>query len=583
MADAKARFRIEGEDATAAAFNSALGRAQSTATKISRAFNVAFSFIAGNAIVQSVTEATLKFERINTTLKVVSGSARAAGESFGYISELSYRLGLDLATTAQGFASFSAAAMGTSLEGQQTRQIFEAVATAARALSLSSDDTEGALRALSQMISKGNVQAEELRGQLGERLPGAFQLAARAMGVTTGELNKMLEQGQVAATDLLPKLAVELQKTFGKGAQEAADSLGANVSRLATAWDTFKAAVGDTLPIKEATKALAGLFSGAAEVIRDGDSSVQNQLRVALENLERAKVGGDAEMIRRIEARIATLENSLPRDFSKSAGVFAPGSSSSSEAPRPAAVIEPDKKALKAAADKALQARRDAFDSYASGLRAASEAQEELTKLIEKAKVDGDEYLQDAFQEWEPYFEDTARALEQQFDQVSDYSRRAAENMQDAFANFLFDPFKDGLKGMLRGFIDVIRQMVAQQAAAQIFGSKASGGSGFGDFLSGALGSFFGGFRANGGPVSAGKGYVVGERGPELFLPRSSGSIVPNGGGGMTIAPVYNIDARGATQDVIRMLPAILEANTQRTLELARAQTRDDISRRAMR
>jgi hypothetical protein len=51
----------------------------------------------------------------------------------------------------------------------------------------------------------------------------------------------------------------------------------------------------------------------------------------------------------------------------------------------------------------------------------------------------------------------------------------------------------------------------------------------------------------------------------------------------MTIAPVYNIDARGATQDVIRMLPAILEANTQRTLELARAQTRDDISRRAMR
>jgi len=64
------------------------------------------------------------------------------------------------------------------------------------------------------MMGKGKVQAEELRGQLGEALPGAFNLAAKAMGVTTSKLNEMLDKGQVLPEELLPKLASELLKTF---------------------------------------------------------------------------------------------------------------------------------------------------------------------------------------------------------------------------------------------------------------------------------------------------------------------------------------------------------------------------------
>ena len=44
----------------------------------------------------------------------------------------------------------------------------------------------------------------------------------------------------------------------------------------------------------------------------------------------------------------------------------------------------------------------------------------------------------------------------------------------------------------------------------------------------GLFGGLFGGFRANGGPVEAGKSYVVGERGPEVFTPSSSGQITAN-------------------------------------------------------
>lgn len=78
-----------------------------------------------------------------------------------------------------------------------------------------------------------------------------------------------------------------------------------------------------------------------------------------------------------------------------------------------------------------------------------------------------------------------------------------------------------------------------------------------GGFLKGLLGSVFGGFRANGGPVSSGKSYMVGERGPEMFSPSVSGNITANdnmGGGGMVYAPVTSIDARGADQAAVARL-----------------------------
>ena len=71
------------------------------------------------------------------------------------------------------------------MEGENTRKIFVSLSEAGTALGLSNEDLNGSLYAISQMMSKGKVQAEELRGQLGERLPGAFNMAAEALGVTT--------------------------------------------------------------------------------------------------------------------------------------------------------------------------------------------------------------------------------------------------------------------------------------------------------------------------------------------------------------------------------------------------------------
>lgn len=169
--------------------------------------------------------------------------------------------------------------------------------------------------------------------------------------------------------------------------------------------------------------------------------------------------------------------------------------------------------------------------------------------------------------------------------QLSEFAAQAARNMQDAFAQFLFDPFKGGLKGMLRGFVDMLRQMVAQIAAQAIlkqFFSWMAGGSGIAGTIGKALQAGLTG-KAGGGNVMGRSPYLVGERGPELFVPNTSGTIVPNHrmGGGVTLAPVYNVDARGASADLVKSLPAILEANTRRAVELARATIYDDYSRGA--
>jgi len=74
--------------------------------------------------------------------------------------------------------------------------------------------------------------------------------------------------------------------------------------------------------------------------------------------------------------------------------------------------------------------------------------------------------------------------------------------------------------------------------------------------ISGAISSAFGGFRAEGGTVSAGKSYVVGERGAEMFVPSSNGTIVPNGGMGGTINITVNgaIDAEGTARTIVDVL-----------------------------
>ena len=197
--------------------------------------NLVIGYLSLNAAIQAVGasfDRALKLDAINSALTAVLGSSEAAAAQFQQLSQFADQYGLNLVAVGEAYKNFAAAAVSANVPLEQTNYIFESVAKAASVLKLSNDDLKGSLNALSQMISKGTVSAEELRGQLGERLPGAFNLAAKAMGVTTSELGKMLENGEIMAGDLLPKLALELNKTFGDKITGKVDSLQASVNRL---------------------------------------------------------------------------------------------------------------------------------------------------------------------------------------------------------------------------------------------------------------------------------------------------------------------------------------------------------------
>lgn len=183
----------------------------------------------------------------------------------------------------------------------------------------------------------------------------------------------------------------------------------------------------------------------------------------------------------------------------------------------------------------------------------------DLDILLKAGSITQDQYNAAVGRASEEFDKASAKGKLWVFD-VEAATKRAAENIQDTLAEFLFDPADKGFKGMLLGFVDVLRRMAAEAASAQIlknlFGSDAAGGifskllggatgTGSSDPLGSALGGLFSGFFAEGGFIPPGQFGVAGERGAELVYGGNTGmSVIPQDGkkGGNT----YYIDASGA-------------------------------------
>lgn len=241
---------------------------ESTLSKFGKGVAAYFAVDTVKSFATDIFEASIKVDVLNNRLKYSEGDSGAAGERFDYLANISNKLGLSLDSVAQGYTTIAAASKGTNIEGETTRKTFEGISAAAATLGLTGEQTEGALLAISQMISKGKVSAEELRGQLGERLPGAFQLAAKAMGMTTGELDKFMADGKLMAEDFLPKFAEQLNNTFGGSAAENINTVG---GAAAIAKNEFFLMYKDMAEIgKPVFVAMAHAASDFAQGVREG-------------------------------------------------------------------------------------------------------------------------------------------------------------------------------------------------------------------------------------------------------------------------------------------------------------------------
>lgn len=192
---------------------------------------------------KEITGIAARFEGMQNAIVFASGQEGARNMTF--LDTTIKDLNLNMESSYKGFQTLTGSLKGTALEGQATRDIFEAVGIAASVMNLSAEQSEGAFLALSQMASKGKVSAEELRGQLGERIPGALGIAARAMGMTQAQFNEMLDSGKIMAEDFLPKFSKELKNTFEGGLPAAMNSMQSAINRQENALTQFKLKSGE--------------------------------------------------------------------------------------------------------------------------------------------------------------------------------------------------------------------------------------------------------------------------------------------------------------------------------------------------
>ena len=217
-------------------------------------------------VIDKLFSTIVEFDRLDSALKNVTNSTQEFNQSQAFIERLANRNGQNIQVLTKSYMSLLAASRGTNLEGLQTQRIFTALTNAGAALKMSNDDLEGALRAVQQMMSKGNVSSEELRGQLGERLYGAFNLAAKAIGVTTAQLNDMLKKGEVLASDLLPRFATELDKLYGDKAAENSKTISGSFEIMKTQLSLLIKSFNDTGSI---TRFFAAINGGLATMLED--------------------------------------------------------------------------------------------------------------------------------------------------------------------------------------------------------------------------------------------------------------------------------------------------------------------------
>ncbi|EKU96706.1 tape measure domain protein [Leptolyngbya sp. PCC 7375] len=183
-------------------------------------------------------QTALQMDRVRRGLTFIADDAQKAGRIASQISSEANRLGIDATASQEAYVGLGAAARGTELE-DDVMAIAKASNEASAVYGMTIAEQEQVNRALSQMISKGRISTEELRGQM-ESLPGSFQIAARAMNVTTAELDKMLQLGQVTSEEFLPKFAQQISLELAGAIAEASNSSAASLARLGNAMGTLR-------------------------------------------------------------------------------------------------------------------------------------------------------------------------------------------------------------------------------------------------------------------------------------------------------------------------------------------------------
>lgn len=282
-------------------------------------------------------EVARETSRVQTALKNVSDGAMGFGKNLRFVKDLAQQYGLEVNGTTSAFTKFTAAASAAGMAMSDQQKVFSAVSRSISAFGLSGDEATLTFYAISQMMAKGKISAEELRRQLGERMPIAMEAMSRAaknMGFKEN-LDDLLKGGKLKSLDILPKFAEELDKLVVNvdtdNAETSVNRLKNSFAELVDSWDItgkFKAVVdairGMVDSLKQSVAGIAGLvggvlggklFSSMASTFSGHAARIKAQALAEREKLEKELSAADATAsATKTQLRDATTEHMLAVD-----------------------------------------------------------------------------------------------------------------------------------------------------------------------------------------------------------------------------------------------------------------------------
>lgn len=318
-----------------------------------------------SSFISSLVNAAREAGRARVVLRNISTDTREYARSLKFLAELTDKYGTDLIGTTEAFAKFKAAATPAGIAMAEQERIFSNISKAMASFGISGGEAALTMMAITQMMSKGKISSEELRRQLGERMPVAMQAMANAAGVSMSQLDKLLKEGKLRSAEIMGKFSDELAKLSG---DTSTDNLESSLGRLKNSFTSL----ADSLHVYDNFKALV-------EKVKD----LLDYLRTHLSNLY-IWAGGLLG---------ARLWGKFSATWSQAGAVI---KASQAQAIADEAAAKESAKRAKLEAQKALAEAQQQLQRAEAAVQAAGTITEKEKKRLEVAKYTGDVRFQKA-------------------------------------------------------------------------------------------------------------------------------------------------------------------------------------------
>lgn len=301
--------RVSASNAVMARFGTTSALSFSTLTNLMSAFGIASGVYLFAKVAQSVFDEVRALESLDLALRnitVTQSNFLSQQSQLNYIAE---KYGLQIKNLTKQYTQWYVSAK-EKLDEQEIQQIFESIANAGANMGLSIESQNSVFLALEQMMSKGTVQAEELKRQLGNALPGAFEIMVKTIQKLNPELNvtqktvlKMMSDGKILSAEVLPEFARQMELAYGIETRNKVVTLNSEINRMSTSWTNFvrdingsKNTLGEAFAwsVKKITNALE-FWGDVLESAENKNKKFLDSLMVGGSNLAKKNLGSIAD------------------------------------------------------------------------------------------------------------------------------------------------------------------------------------------------------------------------------------------------------------------------------------------------